>query len=187
MRSSFEQEIEKIFCPDGRLSAASNFEYRPEQQRMACEVARALQSGGHLVVEAGTGVGKSLAYLIPAVFHAVRTKCKAVVSTHTIALQEQLMYKDIPLVQKLLPIEFEAALLKGRHNFLCGSRLERALSQANDLFTSEQRSELERIREWSLTTRNGSLSDFEVQPEPEVWEEVRSEPHLCTPKSCANC
>ena len=185
MRSSFEQEIEKIFSPDGRLSAASNFEYRPEQQQMACEVARALQSGGHLVVEAGTGVGKSLAYLIPAVFHAVRTKCKAVVSTHTIALQEQLMYKDIPLVQKLLPIEFEAALLKGRHNFLCGSRLERALSQANDLFTSEQRSELERIREWSLTTRNGSLSDFEVQPEPEVWEEVRSEPHLCTPKSCA--
>ena len=185
MRSSFEQEIEKIFSPDGRLSAASNYEYRPEQQRMACEVARALQSGSHLVVEAGTGVGKSLAYLIPAVFHAVRTKCKAVVSTHTIALQEQLVYKDIPLVQKLLPIEFEVALLKGRHNFLCGSRLERALSQANDLFTSGQRSELERIREWSLTTRNGSLSDFEVQPEPEVWEEVRSEQHLCTPKSCA--
>ena len=108
--SSFEREIATIFAPDGLLSAASNYEYRPEQQRMACEVARALQSGGHLVVEAGTGVGKSLAYLIPAVFHAVRTKCKAVVSTHTIALQEQLIYKDIPLVQKLLPIEFEAVL-----------------------------------------------------------------------------
>ena len=185
MRSPFEKEIEKIFSPDGRLSAASNYEYRPEQQRMACQVARALQSGGHLVVEAGTGVGKSLAYLIPAAFHAVRTRSKAVVSTHTIALQEQLMYKDIPLVQKLLPIEFEAVLLKGRHNFLCGSRLERALTQANDLFTSGQRSELERIREWSFTTRNGSLSDFEVQPEPEVWEEVRSEQHVCTPKTCA--
>ena len=185
MRSSFEEEIEKIFSPEGRLSTASNYEYRPEQQRMACDVARALQSGSHLVVEAGTGVGKSLAYLIPAVLHAVRTKSKAVVSTHTIALQEQLVYKDIPLVQKLLPIEFEVALLKGRHNFLCGSRLERALRQANDLFTSGQRSELERIREWSLTTRNGSLSDFEVQPDPEVWEEVRSEQHLCTPKSCA--
>ena len=185
MRSPFEKEIEKIFSPDGRLSAVSNYEYRPEQQRMACQVARALQSGGHLVVEAGTGVGKSLAYLIPAAFHAVRTRSKAVVSTHTIALQEQLMYKDIPLVQKLLPIEFEAVLLKGRHNFLCGSRLERALTQANDLFTSGQRSELERIREWSFTTRNGSLSDFEVQPEPEVWEEVRSEQHVCTPKTCA--
>ena len=185
MRSSFELEIEKIFSPDGFLSAASNYEYRPEQQRMACEVARALQSGGHLVVEAGTGVGKSLAYLIPAALHAVRTKRKAVISTHTIALQEQLIYKDIPLVQKLLPIEFEAALLKGRHNFLCGTRLERALTQASDLFTSGQRSELERIREWSFTTRNGSLSDFEVQPEPEVWEEVRSEQHVCTPKTCA--
>ena len=185
LRSSFEQEIDKIFSPDGRLAAASNYEYRPEQQRMACEVARAIQLGSHLVVEAGTGVGKSLAYLIPAVLHAVRTKCKAVVSTHTIALQEQLVYKDIPLVQKLLPVEFEVALLKGRHNFLCGSRLERALSQASDLFTPGQRGELERIREWSLTTGNGSLSDFEVQPEPEVWEEVRSEQHLCTPKSCA--
>lgn len=139
LRSSFEQEIDKIFSPDGRLSAASNYEYRPEQQRMACEVARAIQLGSHLVVEAGTGVGKSLAYLIPAVLHAVRTKCKAVVSTHTIALQEQLVYKDIPLVQKLLPVEFEVALLKGRHNFLCGSRLERALSQASDLFTPGQR------------------------------------------------
>jgi ATP-dependent DNA helicase DinG len=185
MGSSFELEIERMFSADGRLSAVSHYEYRPEQQRMACQVARTLQSGGHLVVEAGTGVGKSLAYLIPAALHAVRTKCKAVISTHTIALQEQLMYKDIPLVQKLLPIEFEAALLKGRHNFLCGSRLERALSQANDLFTSGQRSELERIRDWSFTTRNGSLSDFEVQPEPEVWEEVRSEPHVCTPKTCA--
>jgi ATP-dependent DNA helicase DinG len=184
-RSSFEEEIEEIFSPKGRLSAAANFEYRPEQQRMACEVARALQSGGHLVVEAGTGVGKSLAYLIPAALHAVRTKSKAVISTHTIALQEQLMYKDIPLVQKLLPIEFEAALLKGRHNFLCGSRLERALAQSNDLFTSEQRSELERVREWSLVTRNGSLSDFDLQPDPEVWEEVRSEPHVCTQKTCA--
>jgi ATP-dependent DNA helicase DinG len=185
MRSSFELEIEEMFSAEGRLSAASNYEYRPEQQRMACEVAWTLRSGGHLVVEAGTGVGKSLAYLIPAALHAVRTRRKAVISTHTIALQEQLIYKDIPLVQKLLPIEFEAALLKGRHNFLCGTRLERALSQAKDLFTSLQRSELERIRDWSFTTRNGSLSDFEVQPEPEVWEEVRSEPHICTPKTCA--
>ena len=112
---------ENILAPDGLLSAASNYEYRAEQQQMACEVARALQSGGHLVIEAGTGVGKSLAYLIPAALHAVRTKRKAVISTHTIALQEQLIYKDIPLVQKLLPIEFEAVLLKGRHNFLCGT------------------------------------------------------------------
>jgi ATP-dependent DNA helicase DinG len=185
MGSSFEREVARIFAPDGLLSSAANYEYRPEQRRMASEVARALQSDGHLVVEAGTGVGKSLAYLIPSALHAVRTRRKAVVSTHTIALQEQLMYKDIPLVQKLLPVEFEAVLLKGRHNFLCGTRLERAFTQASDLFTTGQRAELERIREWSFTTRNGSLSDFEEQPDPEVWEEVRSEQHVCTQKSCA--
>ena len=183
--SPFELEIQRIFSPDGPLSVASNYEYRSEQQQMACEVARTLQGSGRLVIEAGTGVGKSLAYLIPAVLQAVRSKCKAVISTHTIALQEQLIYKDIPLVQKLLPIEFEAVLLKGRHNFLCGLRLDRALSQASDLFNAEQRGELERIREWSFVTRNGSLSDFTVQPNPDVWEEVRSEPHVCTPKGCA--
>jgi len=181
---SFEREVRKIFAPDGMLASASNYEYRPEQQQMAVAVAQALETGGHLVVEAGTGVGKSLAYLIPAALHAVKTKRKAIISTHTIALQEQLLYKDIPLVQKLLPIEFEAALLKGRHNFLCGSRLDRALAQAGDLFTTEQRSELERILEWSRATRDGSLSDFAEQPDPAVWEEVRSEDHVCTQKNC---
>jgi len=183
--SGFEHEIHGIFSEDGKLSLASNFEYRPEQQQMACAVARTLEQGGHLVVEAGTGVGKSLAYLIPAVLHALRSKRKAVISTHTIALQEQLMYKDIPLVQKLIPDEFEAVLLKGRQNYLCTTRLARALGQSGgDLFTTEQRSELERIREWGLTTKDGSLSDFLEQPDPAVWEEVRSEQHLCTPKTC---
>ena len=90
-RSPFEAEIENIFSPGGRLSSASNYEYRPEQQQMARDVARALESAEHLVNEAGTGVGKSLAYLIPAALYAVRTKSKAVISTHTIALQEQLI------------------------------------------------------------------------------------------------
>ena len=183
--SQFEHEIHGIFSEDGKLSLASNFEYRPEQQQMACAVARTLEQAGHLVVEAGTGVGKSLAYLIPAVLHAIRSKRKAVISTHTIALQEQLMYKDIPLVQKLIPDEFEAVLLKGRQNYLCTTRLARALGQSGgELFTTEQRSELERIREWGLTTKDGSLSDFLEQPDPAVWEEVRSEQHLCTPKTC---
>ena len=182
---AFAREVGKIFSPEGLLASASNYEYRAEQQKMAVEVAHTLEEGGHLVVEAGTGVGKSLAYLIPSALFAVRNKRKAVISTHTIALQEQLIYKDIPLIQSLLPIEFEAALLKGRNNFLCGTRLERALAQSGDLFTSEQRMELERIREWSLTTRDGSLSDFVEQPDYSVWEEVRSEDHVCTQKTCA--
>ena len=180
----FQLEVEAVFSETGILSGAASFEYRPEQQRMAGAVARTLERGTHIVVEAGTGVGKSLAYLVPAVLHALRTKRKAVISTHTIALQEQLMFKDIPLVQKIVPGEFEAVLLKGRHNFLCTTRLSRTLSQAKDLFTPVQHAELERIREWGLATRDGSLSDFLEQPDPAVWEEVRSEQHLCTPKTC---
>jgi ATP-dependent DNA helicase DinG len=183
---AFEQEVAAIFSENGLLSKASNFEYRAEQQHMAREVARALETGGHLAIEAGTGVGKSLAYLIPAVLHAVRTRRKAVVSTHTIALQEQLIHKDIPLVQKVLPVEFDAVLMKGRHNFLCGMRLERALSHSGDLFLPEERKELERLREWSLTTKDGSLTDFVDQPTTRVWEEVRSEQGICSPKTCAN-
>lgn len=181
---AFQREVEEIFAPGGLLSSANNYENRSEQQKMAGEVAAAIENGGHLVIEAGTGVGKSLAYLIPAALYAARTRRKAVISTHTIALQEQLIYKDIPLVQKLLPIEFQAALLKGRHNFLCGTRLDRSLNASGDLFTTDQRKELERIHEWSLTTKDGSLSDFVEQPDPSVWEEVRSEDHVCTQKTC---
>ena len=182
--SAFEREVEEIFSATGKLSGASSFEYRAEQQQMAVSVARTLEQGGHLVVEAGTGVGKSLAYLIPAALHAVRSKKKAIICTHTIALQEQLMYKDIPLVQKLVPDEFEAVLLKGRQNYLCTTRLARALGQSKELLSTPQHAELERIREWSQNTKDGSLSDFLEQPDPAVWEEVRSEQHLCTPKTC---
>lgn len=180
----FEREVHELFSETGKLSLASNFEFRAEQQQMAVAVARTLERGSRIVIEAGTGVGKSLAYLVPAVLHALRSKRKAVISTHTISLQEQLIYKDIPLVQKLIPDEFEAVLLKGRQNFLCTTRLARALHQSSDLFTPDQSSELQRIREWSLTTKDGSLSDFLEQPDPLVWDEVRSEQHLCTPKTC---
>ncbi|MEI6034046.1 MAG: ATP-dependent DNA helicase [Verrucomicrobiae bacterium] len=182
--SAFEREVHQVFSESGKLSGGAGFEFRKEQQDMACAVARTLEHGGHFVVEAGTGVGKSLAYLLPAALHAVRTKRKAVISTHTIALQEQLIFKDIPLVQQLIEEDFEALLMKGRQNYLCTNRLSRALHQAGDLFSTEQKSELERIREWSLATKDGSLSDFLDQPDPAVWEEVRSELHLCTPKAC---
>lgn len=151
---------------------------------MAVAVARALEEERHLVVEAGTGVGKSLAYLVPSVMHALERKRKAVISTCTINLQEQLMYKDIPILQKILPVEFEATLWKGRQNYLCPVRLERALASASELFTSPEQAELERIREWSLTTKEGSLSDFAVEPDPQVWSQVCSEHHICTNRTC---
>jgi ATP-dependent DNA helicase DinG len=182
--SDFVRRVEAMFAPEGLMGKAKNFEYRPEQQQMAAAVARSLEQGKHLVVEAGTGVGKSLAYLIPAVMFAVEKKKKAIISTHTINLQEQLMFKDLPIVQKLLPVEFEAVLLKGRGNYLCPMRLERAVRNAGELFTSPEREELERIRQWAETTREGTLSDFAVEPDGNVWSQVCSEQHICTTKSC---
>src|SRR5438105_7177753 len=151
---------------------------------MAVAVARALEEDRHLVVEAGTGVGKSLAYLVPAILFALEQHKKAIVSTHTINLQEQLLHKDIPILKKILPVEFEAALMKGRHNYLCPRRLERALQQQNELFTGPEQNELTRLAEWAGTTRDGSLSDLSVEPDPKVWTQVCSEPHICTGKSC---
>ncbi|MEI6322610.1 MAG: helicase C-terminal domain-containing protein [bacterium] len=183
-RGEFAREVAELFGPKGRLSAISGFEWRPEQQRMAAAVAESLENRSHLVVEAGTGVGKSLAYLLPAVLHARRTGRKALISTHTINLQEQLLYKDIPLVRGLIEEEFEAVLLKGRQNYVCPTRLSRAAHHGGDLFTAEERPELERIREWVATTSDGSLSDLPFDPSPQLWAQICSEQHLCTPKTC---
>ena len=180
----FAQNVRGMFGKGGLLSGAKNFEYRPEQQQMAAAVAGALEGNRHLVVEAGTGVGKSLAYLVPAALFALEHNRKAIISTHTINLQEQLLHKDIPIVRGLLDQPFEAALLKGRQNYLCPNRLDRALQLQNDLFTSSEQQELLRIKAWSQKTTEGTLSDMDIEPDPPVWAQVCSEPHICTPKTC---
>jgi len=182
--SGLVAQVEEIFSPTGIFSKSKNFEYRPQQQQMAVAVARALQRGDHLAVEAGTGVGKSLAYLVPAILFAVANKKKAVVCTHTINLQEQLIEKDLPMLEKVLPVEFSFTMLKGRANYLCSKRLHKAIQQAGSLFTSPEIQELNRIYEWSKKTRDGSLSDFEIEPDPKVWAQVCSERGLCAPKIC---
>jgi len=190
LESNFIEEVRSLFSKEGLLSRAKNFEYRPEQQEMAVAVARALEEERHLVVEAGTGVGKSIAYLAPSILYAIQEKKKAIVSTHTINLQEQLLHKDIPILRKVLPIEFEAALMKGRQNYLCPRRLERALQQASELFTTSETAELARIADWARTTKDGSLSDLAIEPDPKVWTQVCSEAHICTGKTCgqgSNC
>jgi ATP-dependent DNA helicase DinG len=179
-------QVEAIFSATGLLSKASNFEYRPQQQRMAVAVAKALERQDHLIVEAGTGVGKSLAYLIPAILYAVKNKKKAVISTHTINLQEQLVGKDLPMLQSVLPVSFHFTMLKGRQNYLCTRRLRKAMQQADGLFTTPEIEELRRILEWSKKTQDGSLSDFEMEPDPRVWQQVCSERGLCAPKLCGH-
>ncbi len=172
------------FSPEGIFSRARDFEFRPQQQEMAVAVAEALVSSRPLVVEAGTGVGKSLAYLLPSVRFAVEEGRKAVVSTHTIALQEQLFRKDIPMVCRALGVDVAAALLKGRGNYICLTRLARALEQASDLFSPAETKELRELRAWAVTSRDGSLSDLPFSVSPKVWAQVCSEPHVCTPRGC---
>jgi ATP-dependent DNA helicase DinG len=179
-------QVEAIFSPNGLLSRAKNFEFRPQQQEMAVAVARALQNREHLAVEAGTGVGKSLAYLIPAILFAVAERKKAIVSTHTINLQEQLTQKDLPMLAQILPVRFDFSMLKGRANYLCTRRLHKAMQQAGNLFTSSEAEELQRLHAWSQRTDDGSLSDLDPEPDPKVWAQVCSERGLCTPKLCGH-
>ena len=178
------KQVWEIFSPSGLLSRAKNFEYRPQQQQMAVAVARALKAKEHLVVEAGTGVGKSIGYLVPAILFAVANRKKAVASTHTINLQEQLVEKDLPMLAKILPVKFSFTMLKGRQNYLCTRRLHKAMQQADSLFTSPEVEELHRIYEWSKRTKDGSLSDFDLEPDPKVWAQVCSERGICAPKIC---
>src|ERR1700728_1914650 len=190
-RSDLISQVEEIFSSTGILSRSKNFEFRPQQQEMAMAVARALQNQAHLAVEAGTGVGKSLAYLIPAILFAVAQKKKAVISTHTINLQEQLTEKDLPMLTGVLaalpePVKFSFAMLKGRANYLCTRRLQKAMQQSGHLFTTSEAAELQRIYEWSKETKDGSLSDFSIEPDPKVWAQVCSERGLCSPKTCGH-
>ena len=171
------------FSEDGILSRSADFEYRPQQQQMAELVARSLETSSPLVVEAATGVGKSLAYLLPAVTFALENKRKAIICTHTINLQEQLITKDILIVKKIVG-DFRAELLKGRSNYLCPNRLERAWKETGDLFTSSESAELQMLADWAHQTKDGTLSDLDFTPTSKVWSLVCSEPHACTPRRC---
>ncbi|HEX5243953.1 MAG TPA: helicase C-terminal domain-containing protein [Tepidisphaeraceae bacterium] len=161
------------------------YEVRPQQVQMAATVQAALRERHHLLVEAGTGVGKSFAYLLPAIDFAVRNKKRVVISTHTIALQEQLIEKDIPLLQAIYPDEFTAVLVKGRGNYLCKRRLAQARGRQGMLFDEARQLEsLRTIESWATTTTDGSLSDLPGLPDSQVWDRVCAEHGNCLGKKC---
>lgn len=183
----------EILGPAGRIAARlSNYEHRPEQLAMAEAVQRAIENRHHLIVEAGTGVGKSFAYLVPAVLASTGGENKpdepprrVVVSTHTISLQEQLMRKDIPFLRSVMPIEFTAVLVKGRGNYLSLRRMNNALVRAGNLFSDdEQFRQLRQIEAWAKTTDDGSLSDLDFRPQSVVWDEVASDHGNCMGRKC---
>ncbi len=161
------------------------YEERPEQLMMARAVARAIEGESHLMVEAGTGVGKSFAYLVPAILAASEGGKKVVVSTHTISLQEQLLEKDIPLLQAVMPQEFTAVLVKGRSNYISLRRLDAARGRAGATFgRPEEFDQLGEIKLWSGRTRDGSRSDLDFKPLAPVWDAVASEHGNCLGKKC---
>jgi ATP-dependent DNA helicase DinG len=151
---------------------------------MAERVAEIIEDQRHLVVEAGTGTGKSLAYLVPAAYAAQELGKKAIISTYTIHLQEQLFGKDVPIVQSLVPFEFTAALLKGRQNYLCPHRLKKAQQHQGDLFATGQAEQLKALLDWAGRTKDGTLSDIDFQVDAAVWAQVCSEAFACTPRHC---
>ena len=165
-----------------RLTA---FEVRPQQLEMARVVAEAFEEEKHLLVEAGTGVGKSFAYLIPAIERVTQFGGRVVVSTHTIALQEQLVEKDIPFLRSVFPDEFSAVLVKGRSNYLGLRRLARASARQKQIFGSKKEmAELWQIEDWAYKTTDGSLSDMPQQPSSQVWDSARSDGDDCLGRKC---
>lgn len=171
---------------DGPLARRlPGFEPRAEQREMAAAVRAAFAAPHHLLVEAGTGVGKTFAYLLPAIERILADQRRVVVSTHTIALQEQLIHKDIPALREALGVDFKAELVKGRGNYLGLRRLKQASARKASLFTTGAAVRvLHAIEDWAYQTKDGSLADLPEAPPPDVWEKVRSEHGNCLGRRC---
>lgn len=195
---SGQLDVAGVLGPGGRIAHRHpGYEARPQQLEMASAVAAAIADREHLVVEAGTGTGKSFAYLVPAILAAAGSpgkgsgqgggakKRRIVVSTHTIALQEQLIAKDLPFLNAVLPVEFSAVLVKGRSNYVSLRRLEGAVARSASLFSRpEELQQLQQLRAWAHETTDGSLSDLDFKPLPQVWDEAASDHGNCLGKKC---
>lgn len=177
--------LARFFSPGGRMaSLMPQFEVRPQQARMMEAAARAFNRDGITVVEAPTGVGKTVAYLVPAILWALTNKERVVISTRTINLQEQIVFKDIPLLRRALDVPFHACLVKGRSNYICWRKLSRAFSEATLFDDEDVRNQLYTIGEWVEKTTDGSKSDLPMSPPRELWEQVCSEADTCAMGRC---
>ena len=181
-------DIKNYFSKDGILAKEiKGFEYRQEQEEMAQYIQEAINEDKKIIVEAGTGTGKTLAYLIPAIKWAVVNKKKVIIATNTINLQEQLLLKDIPLAKSIIKDEFSYVLVKGRNNYVC-KRLfnELALGKNIDIetFSIEAREQIEYILKWGNKTKTGDKAELPFEVYPDVWELVQSTTELCLGKKC---
>lgn len=184
--------IDPIFAKSGWLQSILQLEHRPEQEEMGRTTARSFEQGRPLLFEAGTGVGKSLAYLLPGIIQSIETERPFVVSSHTIALQEQIRKKDLQICRDLFSKvsslekykDFNVAMLVGRGNYLCTTRLYQAIQTKADLFPTAEQKELERILHWSLGSKEGLVEELNPTPLHQVWEWVNADSHTCNPKNC---
>lgn len=190
--SRMRDQTADIFSEAGVLCDALNLEHRAEQEQMACYVAGALHRDEPLLFEAGTGVGKSLAYLLPGILHAVDQGRQLIVSTHTISLQEQIEQKDLPICRRVFKsspdlaryAEFRSTVLVGKSNYLCTTRLSHALADRASLFADADYEELQRIAAWAETTTTGLRHELKPPPRPEIWDVVNADSSACSRKHC---
>lgn len=178
-------DIGHYFKKDGELSKKfSGYEYRNEQYEMATAIEESLNGGSKIVIEAGTGTGKTLAYLIPLLEWGLSNNKKVVVSTNTINLQEQLMRKDIPTMRNIIGKEFKEVLVKGRGNYICIRKVNNIRDSDSEEFGIGQKKELESITKWCQKTNIGDKNELEFEPAYSVWEKVNSESDLCNRNKC---
>jgi len=186
MSSKFQDKIISLLGDNGVISRAlKNYESRPQQLRMAEALCKSIESKEHLMVEAGTGVGKSLAYLVPFIIYAVENEKRVIVSTNTKTLQQQLYEKDLPFLRRALAVEFNYCLCLGSENYLCLRRINSEFT-LNLFDTQTQQNDVKRIILWSLKTKKGLKSELGFIPGYEVWDKVCREPDLCLGSKCAH-
>src|SRR5215218_9462316 len=172
--------IEQVFGNGGLISKHhAGYEYRQGQIDMANKVAQAFEDKKHLIVEAGPGTGKTLAYLIPAIAAALSTKKRVIISTGTKNLQEQLMEKDIPFLQNILPKKFSAAYMKGRSNYACLYRISKAEHQPI-LGGLDEMDYFQDVQRWSLETKVGDRRELTTLPEDiSFWSRINARSEVC--------
>lgn len=179
-----KEKVIRLIGPDGLVSQTlKGFESRPQQQRMMGNVIDAYNDNQIALIEAGTGTGKSLAYLVPALIWASLKQERTVISTHTIALQEQLFQKDIPALIDALKLTLKVALAKGMHNYLCLRKLEDAESESR-LLSSEEMAEIEKIQVWSTQPHDGSRSSLPFTVSHATWDRLAAESEACSHQEC---
>ena len=177
-------ELAALLAPGGALASLPGYEDRREQREMLRFVTTHFNDGGTGLVEAGTGTGKSLAYLVPAARWALANGERTIVSTNTINLQEQLVGKDLGIVGEVIGEKIRWALVKGRGNYISIRRARLAAESAPSLFPDDRTEELRALLDWVDQTDDGSRSDLPFVPSPDLWDEVRSETDACLRAKC---